>query len=220
MSDPSVSPSKSYTAFLGDRLVASGNLLDVALGAKKVLDQGEAHPLLVFDDLTSELVEIDLRGSAEDVASRIRDAGLGAEAVQKAQQGPGRPKLGVVGREVTLLPRHWEWLDAQPGGASVTLRKLVEEAKRANVGRDQFRIAQEATYRFMRDMAGDRPGFEEAIRVLFSSKNRRVGPFEALVADWPKDIRRHVLELFKRTVKLENLQSTGKQSGDSQTTTV
>jgi uncharacterized protein len=202
-------PSKSFVAFFGNRLVASGDLRKVSLRAKRAFDTGELRPLLLFDDLTSELVEVDFRGSPEEVAARIDRASAAeqSEPVQKAPPGPGRPKLGVVGREVTLLPRHWRWLDSQPGGASVTLRKLVEEAKRANAGQDRFRVAQEATYRFMRDMAGDLPGYEEATRVLFSSSQARLKPFEARVAAWPADIRRHVLKLFRRTLTLERARS-------------
>lgn len=201
--------SKACVAFLGSRLIATGDLLTVAVSAKKVLEKGATDPLLIFDEVTSDLIEIDFRGSVHEVAARVEKAQLPEqpETVEKAKPGPGRPKLGVVGREVTLLPRHWEWLDSQPGGASVTLRKLVEEAKRANVGKDRFRVAQEATYRFMRDMAGDLPGYEEANRVLFSSQKGRLKQFEALVESWPKDVRTHLLKLFGRTLKLEKRQS-------------
>ena len=96
--------------------------------------------------------------------------------------------MGVVAREVTLLPRHWEWLSGQPGGASVALRKLVEEAGRANVGRDRARRAQEAAYRFMSAMAGDLPGFEEATRAFFAGDTTR---FAELTEPWPIDIRDH-----------------------------
>ena len=109
-----------------------------------------------------------------------------------APRRPGRPKLGVVAREVTLLPRHWEWLNSQPGGASVALRKLVEEARRANSGKDRLRRAQEAAYRFMSTMAGNEPGFEEAARALFAGRQE---PFEALVRGWPKDVREHAKKL-------------------------
>jgi hypothetical protein len=194
---------KTCVAFLGNRLIASGNLRDVAVRAKKALEKGEpVDPLLIFDDLSSEPIEVDFRGSAQDVAARITKARLlEAQTAERAKPGPGRPKLGVVGREVTLLPRHWDWLDRQPGGASVTLRKLVEGAKRTNLGTDQLRQAQEATYRFMRDMAGDLPGYEEANRALFSSQKGRLRQFQARVQSWPKDVRAHTLKLFRRTLQ-------------------
>jgi hypothetical protein len=92
----------------------------------------------------------------------------------------------VVAREVTLLPRHWDWLAKQPGGASVTLRKLVEDARRANSNVANARDAQERAYKFMSAMAGNRPGFEEATRALFA-KDRPA--FEKLIRDWPPGIR-------------------------------
>jgi hypothetical protein len=109
-----------------------------------------------------------------------------------ASRGPGRPKLGVVAREVTLLPRHWEWLARQTGGASVALRKLVEEARRTGEVGHRVRQAQEAAYRFMSVMAGNRPNYEEAIRALFAGEASR---FEKLIAEWPADVRRHAARL-------------------------
>lgn len=111
----------------------------------------------------------------------------GAEP-ETARGGPGRPKLGVVAREVTLLPRHWQWLSSQPEGASVVLRKLVEEARRANAGKDGVRRSQEAANRFMSVMAGDAPGFEEAARALFAGDAER---FDQRVEGWPADLRDH-----------------------------
>ena len=99
---------------------------------------------------------------------------------------------GSVSREVTLLPRHWDWLNSQPGGASVALRKLVEEARRINRGKDKVRHSQEVAYRFMSAMAGNLPGFEEATRALFACDPER---FENLVASWSVDIRDHARKL-------------------------
>jgi hypothetical protein len=134
---------------------------------------------------------VDFRGSAEDVLRRLAQT-EGNQATPDGPRGPGRPKLGVVAREITLLPRHWDWLNAQPGGASVALRKLVEEARRANGGKDRVRQSQEAAYRFMSIMAGNRPGFEEATRALFAGHRDR---FDQLIAPWPKDVRHHARKL-------------------------
>ena len=117
----------------------------------------------------------------------------GAEP-ETARGGPGRPKLGVVAREVTLLPRHWQWLSSQPEGASVVLRKLVEEARRANAGKDGVRRSQEAANRFMSVMAGDAPGFEEAARALFAGDAER---FDQRVEGWPADLRDHARTLAR-----------------------
>lgn len=116
---------------------------------KEINDQDEQASILIFDDDTSDLVEVDFRGAMEDVLKRLEKAVAGEETVnasdtdRRPQCGPGRPKLGVVSREVTLLPRHWDWLNSQPGGASVALRKLVEEARRVNSHKNRVRHSQE-----------------------------------------------------------------------------
>jgi hypothetical protein len=176
------------TAFEGTRCIASGELALVALKTKEVIDGGDHAPVLIFDDETSRPIEVDFRGTAEDVLRRLPQGTVApiAPDVEPPRGGPGRPKLGVVAREVTLLPRHWEWLNGQPGGASVALRKLVEAAARANEGKDRVRRSQEAAYRFMSALAGNLPGFEEATRALFAG-NRQV--FDELVEPWPADIK-------------------------------
>ena len=182
-------------AFEGDRCIASGNLRDVARAAKERLARRKDASILVFDGKGGP-IDIDFRGSIDDVLARLPEisgAPAGAEdATAPTPRGPGRPKLGVVAREVTLLPRHWEWLGAQPGGASVALRKLVEDARRARGDRDRSRAARDAAYQFMSAMAGNRPGFEEASRALFADDRRR---FVELIAGWPEDIRDHLVRL-------------------------
>jgi hypothetical protein len=183
--------SKHCTAFEGARRIASGELYDVVLKTKRVIDRSERAAVLIFDDATSELIEVDFRGTRDDVLKRLSVSTAPARVVE-TPKGPGRPRLGVVAREVTLLPRHWEWLNSQPGGASVALRKLVEEARRVNGNKDRIRKAQEAAYRFMSAMAGNEPGFEEALRALFAGNQRR---FEEMVELWPIDVRDHVKKL-------------------------
>jgi hypothetical protein len=182
--------SQTCTAFAGPTLIASGDLAHVALAVKKQL---EKHPLqvLIFDDTTGEPVEVDLRGTIADVARRLTRPAETAPA-QPEPRGPGRPKLGVTAREVTLLPRHWEWLNAQPGGASVALRKLVEDARKVYAGRDRMRQAQEVTYRFMAAMTGNLGGYEEAMRALYAGDRDR---FTRLLESWPPDIRTHIARL-------------------------
>lgn len=181
---------RQCTAFVGTRRIAGGRLADVALAAKAAMDADGWAQVLIFDDLTSAVVEVDLRGSAEDVFSR-----LVAEPGEESTRRPGRPKLGVVAREVTLLPRHWEWLAQQPGGASVALRKLVEQASRANRDQDRRRRAVDAAYRFMSAMAGNLPGFEEAARALFGD---RPAAFGTETKAWPPDVRDHARMLASR----------------------
>jgi len=183
------------TAFAGSRRIATGELAEVALAVKAALDRGGTEPILIFDDATAKVIDVDLRGSADDVRLRLSEkaaTSATAEAEPAGAKRPGRPKLGVIGREVTLLPRHWDWLNGQPGGASVALRKLVDEARRANEDTDRKRRARETAYRFMAAMAGDHPGFEDALRALFAGDARR---FQALIEAWPADMRDHAGKL-------------------------
>jgi hypothetical protein len=189
------------TAFEGVRRIASGALKDVALVVKQVVERGEQAPVLVFDDVTSQPIEFDLRGTADEVVARLLREDKGAEeepaetAGDGAPRGRGRPKLGVVAREVTLLPRHWDWLNSQSGGASVALRKLVEAARLTGDDNGRTRRAQEATYRFMTALAGNLPGYEEATRALYAAHPAR---FDASIEQWPADVREHAARLAAR----------------------
>ena len=178
------------TAFDGHRRIASGTPEKVALAVRDHLAQHRTSAPLVLDDATGHALEFDLRGSAEDVRARLHAATEAAPA----PRGPGRPKLGVVPKEVTLLPRHWEWLARQPGGASVTLRRLVEEARRAGSAKEQARQAGEAVDRAMRTLAGDLPGYEEASRTFWRGEQPA---FERLTKPWPADVRSYVRRLAK-----------------------
>lgn len=173
-------------AFDGHRQIAAGALAEVALAVKQAIDAGAAGPVLIFDQDSSRPVEIDFRGTPDDVLSRLPDQ---APAPEPVSRGPGRPKLGVVAREVTLLPRHWEWLSRQPGGASAVLRRLVDDARRADGGRERARLASEAVDRFMLAVTGDLPQHEEASRA-FWRKQRDC--FIQLTDAWPSDVREHV----------------------------
>jgi hypothetical protein len=182
------------TAFLGGRQIAAGTLENVALSVKAALGEDQRFSALVFDDATGHPIDLDLRGTDDDVVQRLAvHPFVFRRAIKEPEpRRPGRPKLGVVAREVTLLPRHWEWLNLQPGGASVALRKLVDEARRTNGARDRMRQAQEATYRFMSAMVGNQPGYEEAARALFANDSAR---FDALITKWPTDLSAYVRRL-------------------------
>lgn len=213
-------------AFAGDRSVAAGTLMEVARAVKSLIDRDPVTPVLVFADDSSEVIDLDLRGTVEEVLRRLADsspyptspharsaalalANTDAEAATNTaavRSGPGRPKLGVVAREVTLLPRHWEWLAAQPGGASVVLRKLVERARMELSPQDRTRRAQESAYRFLSALAGNLAGFEEATRKLFA--NDRVG-FAEQVQAWPNDIRTHATKLAERVFNAWAAESDG-----------
>ena len=166
-----------FTAFDGPRRLASGDAWQVVQAVRQA---GPGSLICVFDDATGKAADIDLRATHPG-----RD-----EPEQAEPRGRGRPKLGVTAREVTLLPRHWEWLNAQPGGASVTLRKLVEAARRSPEA--AARQKREAAYAFMVAMGGDYPGFEEAARALFAGDRAAM---EGCLDGWPADVRDHALAL-------------------------
>jgi len=184
-------PAPTYTVFDGHTRLAAGELAQIALAVKAAIDRSSGGPVLIFDDQTGRSIDIDIRGSDADVLARL-DVVAPAIASGTVGRGRGRPRLGVVGREVTLLPRHWAWLATQPGGASVALRQLVEEARRSHAARDRRRLAQERAYHFMAAIGGDLPGFEEATRALFADARDR---FVACLAAWPADVQAHAIEL-------------------------
>lgn len=172
-------------AFAGMACIARGGLATAAVAARRALERDPTAALLVFDAVSGAVVDLDLRGTEVDVVGRL-PAPPSADAIKR-----GRPKLGVVAREVTLLPRHWEWLAQQKGGASVTLRALVDAARKAEASAEPAKARMEAAYRFMAAMAGDLPGFEEAVRALFAGDR---GGLEQRIIDWPCDIGAEILQ--------------------------
>lgn len=174
----------AFSAFRQGEIIASGTLHEVATSVHAQLGSAQGT-CVVFDNAAVQVTELDLRGTAAEVAARYAPPPPEPQAGSDPEpqtRGRGRPKLGVVGREVTLLPRHWEWLKAQPGGASRTLRRLVESARKASAAKDAQRAAQNRAYAFMSVLLGDAPGYEEAVRALYAG-DRVV--FHALAAVWP-----------------------------------
>jgi hypothetical protein len=190
----------TWIAFARHKRIALGEPSEAAARVKSFVDGHPDVPVVVLDASSSQPVDLDLRGSLATILKRLPkpspgDSAPSALPTEVASRGPGRPKLGVVAREVTLLPRHWDWLGAQPGGASVALRKLVERSQRASAEQDRRREATESAYRFMHALAGDEAGFEEASRALFAGNLERLTDE---VAKWPRDVRAHLLELAAR----------------------
>ena len=170
-----------FTAFAGHRQVATGQWAQLLAATKRHLDAG-GEPVLIFGDETGQQVDVDFRGTLDEVLAR-------AGAVETPRVGPGRPKLGVVSKEVSLLPRHWEWLAEQPNGASATLRRLVDAARKTT---PRSRRLRDAAYRFIWAVAGNFENAEEAIRALYAKEDARL---EKLIEHWPDDVREHVLRL-------------------------
>lgn len=189
---------RTCMAWAGTRCLACGDLNQVARSAKEALDADRNETVLILDAETARTIEIDLRGTADEVVARLATPLPGREERRAGEDDPtktrtaGRPKLGVVAREVTLLPRHWEWLNQQPGGASVTLRKLVEEARRTGAPQARVRQARDTCYAFLQKVAGDESGYEEALRALYAGDR---GRFEQVTQQWPDDLRHHAARL-------------------------
>jgi hypothetical protein len=184
--------SASYSGFNGNTHVATGSLAEVGLALKRVVG-ADGRPL-IFSDRSGRVVDLHLGGSDDDLRQRAQAQSPVVEEKPEVPvgevRGRGRPKLGVVAREVTLLPRHWEWLAGEPGGASVALRKLIEAARRSPEGLKRRRY--ERAYLFMQTMVGHEPGFEEAMRALFADEAERL---RELTSRWPPDVRDHALRL-------------------------
>lgn len=185
----------SFSVFVSDTCVISAPLEPMLEALKARFDRDPREAVLIFEDGTGRQVDFDLRGTWDEVRARaLRSSAADADAIATPPKaGPGRPRLGVVSREISLLPRHWEWLQRQPSGSSAAIRRLVEEARKRDPEGERARLACEAASRFMTAIAGNRAGFEEASRALFAKDAARL---EALVADWPKDIRSHLMKLL------------------------
>jgi hypothetical protein len=180
----------TYTAFEKFQILSHGSLDHVALAVRKRQKQEPTTSILIFSDSSGKQMDLDLSGSEKDVLERLK---IYSPAENQASSGPGRPKLGVISREVSLLPKHWEWLSNQSGGASATIRNLLDEKmKKPAVEKDQVKQAQEVAYRFLSALAGDLPNFEEAIRYLYRRDKKK---FKTLIEDWPKDLQNHTFKM-------------------------
>ncbi|MGI1678401.1 MAG: DUF2239 family protein [Cellvibrionaceae bacterium] len=195
-----LSSDRPAIAFYQNRRIASGGIQFVATEVKQSLVD-EADKAIILDSTTGETIEIDFRGSLESINEQFTSPSLidnnsKIEELEKTEKTPkrGRPKLGVVAREITLLPRHWDWLKEQQGGASVALRKLVEQARKENESKDNLKKAQEYLYRFLTTITSHYPEYEEALRALFAGDSKK---FEQQISAWPKDI---ILQIKKMAV--------------------
>lgn len=184
---------RQYTAFEDSIRLCSGTLPEVVREVKRRLGKAAHSPALIFSDDTGHTLDFDFHGSEKDVEKRLE---IFVANPAPEIDGPGRPRLGVISREVSLFPRHWEWLASQPGGASSVLRRLVEEACKPTGAGSSLKRIQERTYRFMSIASGDRPGYEEALRALYRKDGAR---FQEAIRLWPPDIRAHALKLARPT---------------------
>ena len=175
---------KQYTAFIDERIVACGTVEDLLPKLKSIFDKNRHALFSIFDDETGKQTDFNLRGSLDEILAR--------EAPASDQGGRGRPRLGVIAREVTLLPRHWDWLELQPNGASAALRRLVDDARKRETAEMRNKRAMHATGRFLSAMAGNYPNYEGALRALYRGESKQ---FADLIARWPRDVRIYALRL-------------------------
>jgi len=207
---------RPVTAFRGHERLAAGPLREVAQRVwRAIKDEApssevlSSEAVLIFDEATGRVIDLEMRGGEADMLAHLEatwpahmasstdgDRGDGdgddARSTDVSPRGRGRPKLGVVAREITLLPRHWEWLATQPGGASVALRRLVDTARRTHADADRAQASRDAAYKFLNAMAGDLPQFEEVIRALYRDDAAR---YHELMAAWPADVGAHAARL-------------------------
>jgi hypothetical protein len=158
------------TVFYKHEIVARGEPGQFVAALGELQPLARSSDLLAFDDESGRQVDLDL-------------------SAKPSPRPRGRPALGVEAKEVTLLPRHWEWLSQQRGGASATLRKLVEDALRQ--GRTE-QDCRDAAFRFLNVIAGDLPKFEEAVRAIYAGDRDR---YERMTRGWPEAVRDHGREL-------------------------
>ena len=191
---------RTFSAFAGHKCVVSGDVNATIAGVMRYLAKHEGENVLVFEDRTGKQIDFDLRGTVDEAIARLAEHPSFAAPKDEGPRGPGRPKLGVVSREISLLPRHWEWLESQPEGTSGALRRLVEEARRRGQGKQIARAAREAAGKAMWSLAGDLPHFEEASRALYARDQEKL---TGLIKRWPKDVKAYVERLVAEAVRLE-----------------
>lgn len=182
----------TFTAFNGHALLCQGDLAEVVLKIKSHIGKASNSSILIFSDATGKTIDFNFHGSKQDVEKRLEI--YATQNDESESGGPGRPKLGVVSREVSLLPRHWEWLATQPGGASKTLRLLVDEARKKAAGTQSVKQIQDKTYQVMSVLAGDLKGYEEALRAMYK-KDRKT--FYKNIETWPIDVINYLIKSTK-----------------------
>lgn len=178
----------TYTAFEEFKIVSQGTLDDVAISVKHRLKEQGSSNILIFSDSTGRQIDLDLSGTDKQVLDRLK---VFTTSSVQTQSGAGRPKLGVLPREISLLPSHWEWLLNQEGGSSAVIRNLIDEKMKTQLIHKN-KIAQERTYKFLSAHAGNLPSFEDAVRFLYRKDKKK---FMDQISGWPKDVLKYTLSL-------------------------
>lgn len=176
----------TYTAFVGNTRLITDSLLNVALAIKN--QQHDSAPILIFEDQTGKQIDVNITGSESDIQQRYAEL----ETVKKV----GRPKLGVISREITLQQKHWDWLDLQNSSASAVIRKLIDQELNNAQSESNIMMTKQTTDRFMSAMLGNMPNYEEATRALYQGNKEG---FLELIQDYPNDLKEY---LNLRTVNI------------------
>ena len=177
------SPQETFTVFIDSNIAAAGTKGDIRNQLQEIAQADLAFLPLIFEDATGR--QVDFNPNDEEPPTQ--------------KQTVGRPKLGVTAREVTLLPRHWSWLDSQSGGASARLRFLVETAMKDISPKDRIKQAQENCTRFLTAVADNLTDYEDATRALY---RRDEAMFWRVTATWPVDIRKYAAMLAEDSFSL------------------
>ncbi len=189
-----------FTVFLDQKMLIRGNLSASVLAAAKAKMDDNHSRVVIYNDSSGKPIDVELQGSTEDIIKNIEGNPalhqymIHPEKQAKKPKKRGRPKLGVTSKEISLLPRHWQWLARQKGSPSATLRRLIDESRKANMGRELVEQSRDAVHAFMWDMCGNFVNFEEATRYLF--RNDFVTFYEK-ISTWPNDIKEHVRRLVE-----------------------
>ncbi len=182
--------SERYSSFIGDRHLFTGDLKGMLSQTHAYISRHGEEGLLIFDNFSGRQIDYNFRVSLEEL--------LGKELPPTPKKGPGRPRLGVVCGEISLLPRHWDWLQRQRQSASATIRRLIEAAMKEASPEEKTREAIDAAGKFLWTMAGNLSDFEEASRALYAQKWHIL---DAITAAWPEDIAKHLNMMLKATGK-------------------
>ena len=189
----------NYTAFENKKILTEGNLNEVATIVFHRLKENKSANILIFSDQSGRIIDLGFSGTERQMLERLK---IYCHQEIQSYPGAGRPRLGVVTREISLLPKHWEWLLGQDGGASACLRKLIDEKmSESELPKKAIMFAQEKTYKFLHAIAGDLPNFENAIRYLYRKDQ---SSFLKQISDWPDDVQTYALKLSKIVFETKN----------------
>ena len=174
-----VATKDTFSAYGPTSCIGQGELTDVALAAHRFLRTHPDQSALILQDSTCQIIDLDLSGDEALLERKANHYPIRSQAPVPDSKDP------ITG-EITLLPRHWQWLAEQGGNASATLRRLIDEARRdpKQKADNECRRRQQLTYRFCQALCGDFQGYEDALRALYAADK---DSFKTHISTWPAD---------------------------------